>query len=106
MREGKRDAPCVIVGDLPFKAPAGHTVFHRHHHSGKITAIIFGCPCGCGAHHGGRFFGADAWGFDGNMERPTVTGSFGCKPNVGSPVGPDGTFHWHGHLKAGVFEEC
>lgn len=102
----KRNADCIIVDDLPFKAPAGHTVFRRHA-DGNIIAIAFGCPCGCGAHHGGYFSGApNPWGFDGNLEKPTVTGSFGCHPGRDSPVGPDGRYHWHGHLRAGVYEEC
>lgn len=101
----KRNAPCVIVDDLPHKASAGHTAFH-HHEEGNIIAMTFGCPCGCGAHHGAGFTGPNAWGFDGNLEKPTVTGSFGCHPSPGSPVGPDGHYHWHGHLRSGIFEEC
>jgi hypothetical protein len=102
----KRNAPCVIVDELPFDAPAGAAMFHRNA-AHQIIAIAFGCPCGCGAHHGGRFVGPNAWGFDGNESKPTVTGSFGCYPSHRNPsVGPDGKYHWHGHLKAGVFEEC
>lgn len=86
----KRNAPCVIVDDLPFKAPAGHTVFWRHA-EGNITSMTIGCPCGCGSHHGARFQGPNAWGFDGNLEKPT---------------GPDGHYHWHGHLVAGEYVEC
>ena len=106
MREGKRDAPCVIVEDLPFVAPAGHTMFHRHD-NGTVLGLTFGCPCGCGAHHGGRFVGIEKpWGFDGNLTKPTVTGSFGCHASHrNESVGADG-YHWHGFLKAGVFEEC
>lgn len=106
MRPGKRDAPCVIVDDLPFDAPAGHTMFHRHD-DGTVLGLTFGCPCGCGAHHGGRFVGIEKpWGFDGNVEKPTVTGSFGChKSYRDQAVGSDG-YHWHGFLRAGVFEEC
>lgn len=104
----KRNAPCVIVDSLPFKAPAGHAMFHRHADS-QILGVTFGCPCGCGAHHGGYFTvggGPNPWGFDGNLEKPTVTGSFGCKRNSENEyVGPDG-YHWHGHLTRGVFEEC
>lgn len=98
----KRDAPCVIVEDLPFSAPAGHAVYHRNADR-QVIALTFGCPCGCGAHHGGRFTGPNPWGFDGNEGKPTVTGSFGCR---GGPVGPDGVYHWHGFLTAGVFKEC
>jgi hypothetical protein len=101
----KRNASCVIVEDLPGKAPAGHTMFHRNA-GDTIIGLTFGCPCGCGSHHGGRFTGPNPWGFDGNTQKPTVRGSFGCYPSHGSPVGPDGKYHWHGHLKAGVFEEC
>jgi hypothetical protein len=101
----KRNAAAVIVDDLPFDTPAGHTLFHRDA-GGIVIGLTFGCPCGCGAHHGARFTGPDAWGFDGNIEKPTVSGSFGCHPSHRSPVGPDGHYHWHGHLRAGVYEEC
>jgi hypothetical protein len=97
----KRNAPCVIVETLPFDAPAGHTEYHRNS-AGEIVGLQFGCPCGCGAHYGGRFRGEDAWGFDGNVEKPTVTGSFGC--GVGQSFGV--RYHWHGYLKNGLFEEC
>jgi hypothetical protein len=102
----KRNAPCVIVDDLPFNAPAGHTMFARD--AAGIAGLLFGCPCGCGSHFGGwtLFRKPSGWGFDGNTEKPTVTGSFGCGANQDSPVGPDGQYHWHGFLKAGVFEEC
>lgn len=99
----KRNATCVIVDDLPFKAPAGHTMYHRNADR-QIVALAFGCPCGCGAHHGGSFTRPNnPWGFDGNIEKPTVTGSFGC---YSEPTGPDGHYHWHGHLVAGEFVEC
>lgn len=101
----KRNAPCIVVDVLPVDAPPGHTVYHRSA-ARVILALTFGCPCGCGAHHGARFSGPNAWGFDGNETSPTVTGSFGCYPSEGSPVGPDGVYHWHGHLRAGTFEEC
>jgi|SRR5208282_1921808 len=101
----KRNAPCVIVDELPFKAPAGHTQFLRDV-DGIITALTFGCPCGCGAHHGGRFNEPGAWGFDGNLEKPTVTGSFGCYPSRRDESLSDGKYHWHGHLLQGIFIEC
>lgn len=101
----KRNAPFVPVDDLPFKAPAGHTRLWRSA-GGVVLSMTFGCPCGCGAHHGARFTGPNAWDFDGNMEKPTVTGSFGCNPGKDSPIGPDGKYHWHGHLVAGEYQEC
>ena len=101
----KRNAPCVIVKELPFDAPPGHTMYRRND-TGVIERLAFGCPCGCGTHYGAVFVGPNPWTFDGNVERPTVTPSLGCYPNHESPVGPDGTYHWHGYLKAGLFEEC
>ncbi len=102
----KRNAPCVVVDELPFRAPAGHTMYHWNAER-QVIALSFGCPCGCGAHHGGRFTGPNPWGFDGNEQRPTVTGSFGCYPSYrDESIGPDGKYHWHGFLKDGVYEEC
>ena len=101
----KRNTPCVVVAELPFKAPAGHTQFHRNAER-QIVGMSFGCPCGCGAHHGARFSGPNAWGFDGNETSPTVTGSFGCHAKTPSEIGPDGRYHWHGHLVAGEYQEC
>lgn len=109
---GKRNAPCVIVAELPFDAPAGHTALCRND-AGTVIGLIFGCPCGCGAHYGGgNCFvdkGKGAWNFDGNEQKPTVTGSWGCYPTHRDPavssVGAGG-YHWHGFLRAGVFEEC
>lgn len=101
----KRNVPYVQVEELLFDAPAGHTKWHRSA-EGHILGLTFGCPCGCGAHHGGRFTGPNPWGFDGNLEKPTVTGSFGCYPSHrDATIGPDG-YHWHGHLTNGVYEEC
>lgn len=106
----KRNAAAVIVSDLPFDAPAGHVVYSRDG-AGKIASMQFGCPCGCGAHYGARFFGTEqssGWTIDGDAERPTVNPSLGCYPagNKAATVGPDGVYHWHGFLRAGVFEEC
>jgi hypothetical protein len=103
----KRNAPCVIVQELPFDAPAGHTTFDRDA-SGNLVGMTFGCPCGCGGHYGASFGNGPnrRWTFDGNTEKPTVTPSLGCYPaGSQSPVGPDGHFHWHGFLRSGIFEE-
>lgn len=102
----KRNAAIVVVDVLPFDAPAGHTEFRRNE-SDQIVRMAFGCPCGCGRAYGASFDKADrGWTFDGNVEKPTVTPSLGCYPAGDSKVGPDGVYHWHGFLKAGVFEEC
>ncbi len=42
----------------------------------------------------------------GNKEKPTLSPSLGLhRSHDGQSVGADG-YHWHGFLKAGVFEEC
>lgn len=103
----KRNAVAVVVDDLPHDAPAGHLRYRRDD-DGAIVGILFGCPCGCGAHFGARFVGTAPWSFDGNLDRPTVEPSLGCYPagRRAANVGPDGVYHWHGFLRAGVFEEC
>lgn len=59
--------------------------------------MTFGCPCGCGAIAGVTLKPADptGWGFDGNLESPTVT------PSIDINRG-----HWHGFLTNGVFKSC
>ena len=54
------------------------------------------CPCGCGA-LAPLYFKPEpspSWHWDGNREQPTLTPS----------VHHQG--HWHGYLKAGVWESC
>lgn len=108
-RASKRDAAAVIVDDLPWDAPAGHLAYRRGG-DGRIASMSFGCPCGCGAHYGARFYSTDqssGWLITGAEDQPTVTPSLGCYPSGGraAAVGADG-YHWHGYLRAGVFEEC
>ena len=96
----------VRVESLPFNAPAGHFCYEYAADGKTAIALRCGCPCGCGAHHGARFTGPGAWGFDNNMDKPTVTGSFGMYPSYRNETLRDGRYHWHGFLKSGVFEEC
>jgi len=98
MRESKINVPCVRVDELPFEAPAGHTVVYK---DGDQTVINFGCPCGCGAHYGGK-----GWNVTENEGKLSSTPSFGCYPTKRGDAGPDGNFHWHGFLTNGVFTEC
>lgn len=76
--------------------------------TGDRSGIHFMCPCGCGAMFGATFVGQNPWTWDGNIEAPTVNPSLGCYPagRKAAEVGPDGVYHWHGFLRAGVFEEC
>jgi len=104
-RPGKIDAAGVRVETLPYDAPAGHFCFERDD-AGTVVGLRCGCPCGCGAHHGARFTGPGAWGWDGNVDKPTVTGSFGMYPSFRNESTRDGKYHWHGHLVAGDWVEC
>ncbi len=70
-------------------------------HDGGMRQLKFICPCGvCGdlcairIRDDGQNEGG-AWGWDRNEEKPTTTPSIRINGN-----------HWHGYLKAGVFEAC
>lgn len=83
------------VDDIEEDAPAGAFEYFS---SGdrEIAGMIYACPCGCG-----RLVALDfrphpspSWEWDGNTEKPTLS------PSV-HDVG-----HWHGWLRAGIWESC
>ena len=119
-RQGKRDAVAVLYtddGDFVSKGPPGAFRWTGLYgvEEGGPYGMNFKCPCGCGAIHGAGFTtrpkdwngGRGArWEWDGNKEKPTVSPSLGLhRSHEGQSVGADG-YHWHGYLKAGIFEEC
>jgi hypothetical protein len=116
----KRNAPAVHVDDIIHDSNAGGSFRWTtlYQVEGGPYGMTFRCPCGCGAMHGVGFdnrpsdWGGEAekkqprWHWDGNKEKPTLTPSLGLrKCRDDQTVGADG-YHWHGFLRAGVFEEC
>ena len=60
--------------------------------------ITFGCPCGCGAKFAIQY-DPPGWVVEGEWPKVTANPSLGCMETNGSG-------HWHGYLRNGVFEEC
>jgi Family of unknown function (DUF6527) len=82
------------------KAPGSFT------YSADDAGMFYICPCGCG-HEGYLPFRpapSPSWGWDGNRERPTLDPSIHHQYGTG-PGGALET-HWHGYLRAGMWEEC
>lgn len=116
----KRNAAAVLSGtgdSFYAHAPAGAFRWTGLPGASGIFGINFGCPCGCGRIYGASFDNRTPdllaighkqgqWHWDGNRDKPTLTPSLGLHAANGSPVGPDGHYHWHGFLRNGVFEEC
>lgn len=117
-RTERRNVEARAVADYDELRGAGagafyYTGIHGVEDPGPF-GIMFSCPCGCGAVHGPGFDnrpagsvveGRAAWHWDGNKDKPTLTPSLGLHPKDDSA--PDGSgYHWHGHLTAGVFQEC
>lgn len=74
---------------------------------GSSASILFVCPNGhrCSVLLGPTFVGRPTpddlciWGWDGNLERPTLTPSIDCiAVKDGKPTGGCG---WHGHITNG-----
>lgn len=67
------------------------------------VGIIHGCPCGCGSASAmffkGRGAGRPEWDVEGEWPKVTLS------PSIGIRKDSSGAFHWHGYLRAGVFEE-
>jgi len=70
--------------------------FMWHFNEGIPDRMTFACPCGCGAFGGVLVKGEHAWGWNGDLEKPTTTPSIrfvgGC--------------NWHGYLTDGIFTSC
>lgn len=65
---------------------------------GSIAGFNFRCPCGACRHVGTVRFQPPAshgWTWNGNRDAPTI------HPSVDLNKG-----HWHGWLRAGVWESC
>lgn len=107
------------AGPFVFDAPAGAYHFRSHakpdrSDAGTQTAadadgIIHGCPCGCGAWSGlwfkGRGAGGPEWDVTGEWPNVTLSPSIGIHGSTRTHQ-PGSPYHWHGYLRAGVFEEC
>jgi hypothetical protein len=93
-----RNAKAYAIEPLDFAAsmPAGAYWIGRI--EGKDHGIHFGCPCGCGV-RSWLPFGPDGW----SVEKPFPDATL--SPSIGNFAGQK-PFHWHGHLRNGVFEEC
>lgn len=107
-----RNAPAVQVEppDDDHLAP-GEFYFVHHDDSGLPTGIIHSCPCGCGGRSALFFAGRTGgrqqeWTVTGDWPKATLTPSIGIKYDAAGNRPEGGGFHWHGFLRAGVFEEC
>ncbi len=77
---------------------------------GQLGRLSYGCPRGkghCGAVvicNGPKPPSFKVWGWDGNIEKPTLTPSINCLAH-----GPDGEKYagcgWHGFVRSGIFED-
>jgi hypothetical protein len=67
-----------------------------------VKYIFYRCP-GCSEHHWIPVTGPKAWGFDGNLESPTVTPSVKHTWHEGEERTPKCC---HYFLRAGRFEYC
>ena len=88
--------PATLVDDTDTTgAPPGAFEFFVDK-DGKIAGMLYLCPCGCGARGALNFrpHPSPSWEWDGNEQTPTLS------PSV-HHVG-----HWHGYLRAGVWETC
>jgi len=97
----------VLNLDMDWDAPATAGEFeYFDDNKGADAGIIFGCPCGCGEMKSLSFRSErrPIWQWDGNRKNPTLTPSINILQfdASGNQVGE----HWHGWLRAGVFESC
>lgn len=84
------------------RKPGAYRFFER---DGKRVGITHGCPCGCGL-IGSLYFAGNGltpqWTVTGEWPKATLAPSIGFWGRNTKEQG----YHWHGFLRAGVFEEC
>lgn len=69
----------------------------------EAVGMMFRCPCGCGSMGSIDFRlnrkGHPMWDWDGNISKPTIS------PSI-HRLEDDGSSHWHGFLKEGIWSEA
>ena len=96
----KRVLDVVLGGNVPknhFPDQPGQFQFRREGEKAENVRIVYGCPrrpgSSCSVPVRGESLpnGAGPWGWDGNLENPTITPSINCVGGCG----------WHGFITAG-----
>lgn len=104
----KRNAIAREVSGYRDAKVAGDFYFTRHGEDPEPIGMFHTCPCGCGSMGSLYFSGRrpKEWGPGAEW---TVTGTWPkatLQPSIGFMKQADGSYHWHGFLRDGVFEEC
>ena len=103
-----RNAVSFLVDKMewPGKAGAVRPVYLPD--SEVLAGINHACPCGCGSWSWLRLNNDSCQTFQkwdlksGDILHLTLEPSIGIRPK--DPT--TGAYHWHGYLRAGIFEEC
>ena len=102
----KRNARSFIVDKLEIPGKPGAiqllTAPDIHPAAGEACGINHCCPCGCGAW---GFIAFKNYGCGQMWDRAGDDGHMTLSPSIGFQRQPDGSYHWHGYLRDGVFEE-
>lgn len=102
-----RNATTFLVDKMENPAQPGAVMIVRHPDRGLVVGFNHACPCGSGMWSFIRL-NADGWepgtvpiwDCTGDDLHMTLTPSIGIRPQD-----EKGAYHWHGHLRNGVFEE-
>lgn len=102
----KRNAVAKQVKGFSEAKSAGDYYFVFTEGNDQPVGMFHTCPCGCGMlgslwFRGRRPAGAE-WDVAGEWPKATLSPSIGF---YGENTLEQG-YHWHGYLRAGVFEEC
>lgn len=107
----KRNAVSFLVDKVEHPGKAGAIHFVYGGAMGKPDEILgmrHACPCGCGCW---GWLDFEAYGFKDFWEPQPKKGDDLAKLTITPSIGfmkdrLTGIYHWHGYLRAGVFEEC
>lgn len=103
-----RNAQSFLVDKMDHPDEPGAVQFVRYPVTEEVVGFNHACPCGCGTWSFIRLNPEKwapgtkpTWERNGGDLHMTLSPSIGIRPRDAA-----GTYHWHGYLRNGIFEEC
>lgn len=103
-----RNVQSFLVDKMEYPGKPGAVQIVRHPDRPLVVGFNHSCPCGCGQWSFIRL-NAEGWAPGAGQIWTLKSGDdlhMTLSPSIGIHPITNGSYHWHGYLRNGVFEEC